>query len=114
MAEFIPPVYTFATISISALILLGISFLLAIKLMRLMGKGKDTATVKILMTTIVVNGILGLYTASAIYWKYVHEYVNYVRITDIVLLIIGLILSVSIYKVYKDYAKLIKRNEPGE
>jgi len=55
-----------------------------------------------------------LYSASAIYWKYVHEYVNYVRNTDIVLLAIGLILVVSIFKVYIDYARLIKRNEPGE
>ena len=114
MAEFIPPVYLFASISVAALILLGMSFVLAVRLMQLMGKGKDTATVKILMITIIVNGILGLYSASAIYWKYVHEYVNYVRNTDIVLLAIGLILVVSIFKVYIDYARLIKRNEPGE
>src|SRR3989344_3086952 len=114
MAEFLPPVYSFASISIAALVLLGISFLLALKLMNLMGKGKDTAPVKILMITIATNGLLGLYAASAIYWKYVHNYVNYVRNTDIVLLIIGIILSTSIYKAYKDYSKLIKRNEPGE
>ena len=112
--EFIPPLYSFASISIAALVLIGISFLIALKLMNLMGKGKDTATVKILMITIVVNGILGLYTASAIYWKYVHEYVNYVRVTDMVLLLIGIILVTSLYKVYKDYKKLIKKNEPGE
>src|SRR3989344_4984404 len=114
VAEFIPPVYLFASISIAALVLLGISFVLAVRLMQLMGKGKDTATVKILMITIIVNGILGLYSASAIYWKYVHEYVNYVRNTDIVLLLIGIILVTSLYKVYKDYKKLIKKNEPGE
>jgi len=114
MAEFIPPVYLFASISVAALILLGMSFVLAVRLMQLMGKGKDTATVKILMITIATNGLLGIYSASAIYWKYVHNYVNYVRNTDIVLLAIGLILVVSIFKVYIDYARLIKRNEPGE
>src|SRR3989344_1288616 len=114
VAEFIPPVYLFASISIAALVLLGISFVLAVRLMQLMGKGKDTATVKILMITIATNGLLGIYSASAIYWKYVHNYVNYVRNTDIVLLAIGLILVVSIFKVYIDYARLIKRNEPGE
>ena len=114
LEDFIPPVYSFATISIVALILIGVSFILALKLMNLMGSGKDTATVKILMITIVVNGILGVYTASAIYWKYAHEYVTYVRVTDIVLLLIGIILVTSLYKVYKDYKKLIKKNEPGE
>src|SRR3989338_34813 len=109
MAEFIPPVYLFASISVAALILLGMSFVLAVRLMQLMGKGKDTAPVKILMITIATNGLLGIYSASAIYWKYVHNYVNYVRNTDIVLLAIGLIL-----KVYMHYARLIKRNEPGE
>ena len=114
MAEFIPPVYLFASISVAALILLGMSFVLAVRLMQLMGKGKDKEKVKILMITIATNGLLGIYSASAIYWKYVHNYVNYVRNTDIVLLAIGLILVVSIFKVYIDYAKLIKRNEPGE
>ena len=53
--EFIPPLYSFASISIAALVLIGISFLIALKLMNLMGKGKDTATVKILMITIWQN-----------------------------------------------------------
>ncbi len=114
MAEFIPPVYLFASISVIALVLLGISFILAVRLMQLMGKGKDTATVKILMITIATNGLLGVYSATAIYWKYVHNYVNYVRNTDIVLLVIGVILVVSIFKAYMDYARLIRRNEPGE
>jgi len=107
------PQYTFASISIIALILLGVSFLLALKLKNMMGAGKDTGPVKILMAVIATNGILGAYSATSIYWKYVHNYVNYVRVTDFVLLVIGLILVVSIYKIYKDYTNVIKKHEPG-
>lgn len=112
--EFIPPEHTFASMSIIALILLIVSFLLALKLKNMMGTGKDTGPVKILMVVIATNGILGAYSASALYWKFWHDYVSYVRITDIILLIISIILVVSIYKVYKDYTSLIKKNEPNQ
>jgi len=108
------PQYTFASMSFIALALLGISFLFALKLKNMMGAGRDTGPVKILMAVIATNGILGAYSATAIYWKYVHNYINYVRFTDIVLLIIGIILVASIYKIYKEYTNIIKKHEPGE
>jgi len=112
--EFTPPENTFATISIIALVLLFVSFLFALKLKNLMGTGKDTAPVKILMTVIVVNAILGFYSATELFWKYQHDYVTHTRITDIMMLVIGIILSVSVYKVYKDYTHLLKKNEPNQ
>jgi len=105
--------HPFATISITAFILIAISFVLALKLKNLMGAGKDTAPVKILLTVILVNGILGAYSVTSIYWKYVYNYVNYVRFSDVILLVIGLILVVSIYSVYRDYDKLLKKHEPN-
>ena len=107
------PQYTFASISFIALALLFISFLLALKLKNMMGSGRDTGPVKILMAVIATNGILGAYSATAIYWKYVHNYVNYVRFTDIILLVISIILVVAIYKIYKEYTSVVKKHEPG-
>ncbi len=106
--------YLFASISIIALVLIGISFLLALELRKLMGKGKDTAPIKILLTVIAVNALLGLYSVTALYWKYWHDYLTYVRISDVMLLIIGIILVTSLWKVYSDYKSLIKKHEPGE
>ena len=111
--NFLPPEHLFASMSIAALALLFVSFLFAIKLKNMMGAGKDTGPVKILMAVIVTNAILGFYSATSIYWKYVHDYVTYVRLTDIILLIISIILVVSIYKVYKDYTQIIQKNEPN-
>lgn len=111
--NFLPPEHMFAIMSIIALVLLFISFLFAIKLKNMMGAGKDTGPVKILMAVIVTNAILGFYSATSIYWKYIHDYVSYVRITDIILLVISIILLISIYKVYKDYTQIIQKNEPN-
>jgi len=111
--DFIPPEHTFASMSIIALILLFVSFVLAVKLKNMMGAGKDTGPVKILMAVIVTNGILGFYSASSIYWKFFHDYISYVRITDLILLVISIVLVASIYKVYRDYTNLIKKNEPN-
>ncbi len=104
--------YLFASISIAALVLIGISFLLALELKKIMGKGKDTAPIKILMTVIAVNALLGLYSATSLYWKYWHDYLTYVRVSDLVLLVIGVILVTSLWKVYLDYKTLIKKHEP--
>jgi hypothetical protein len=96
-----------------ASIFLVISFILAIKLKVLMGKGADTSLVQLLLTVIAINFILGLSLLSAIYEKYISAYLNYIRLTDFMMFVIGLILMISIFKVYRDYSKLIKKHEPG-
>ena|SRR3989338_8961607 len=106
--------HPFATVDIAALILLVISFVFILKLHNLMGKGKDTAPVKLLLIVVVINLILALTLLAAIYQKYIGAYFNYIRITDISLFIIGVILAFSTYKIYYDYEKLVKKNEPGE
>ena len=107
------PTGPFAIISLSAVVLIGISLLLALKLKRLMGKGKDTAPIKILMITIAVNGLLSLLSVTVLYWQYWHDYLMYARISNVMLLIIGIILVISLWKVYNDYSKLIKKYDPG-
>jgi len=99
----------FAYISLAAVALIGIAFALALKLKDVMGKGRDTAPLKILLT---LNGILAIYSASAIYWKYTHDYLTYVQITDVVLLAIGIILVISIWKIYDEYGGLVKKHDP--
>lgn len=98
--------------SIIALILIGISFLLALQLKKIMGKGKDTAPVKILMTIVAVNGLLAIYSVVVLYWQYSHDYLTYVRISNIMLLVIGVILVTSLWKVYSGYKTLIRKHEP--
>ena len=111
MVSFLP--HTFATIDALALILLGVSFFLTLKLKKLMGEGKDTGPVKLLTVVIAVNFILGATLLIAIYEKSVGAYINYVRITDIMMLVIGIVLTYSVWKIYKDYKKLIKKHEPN-
>lgn len=106
--------HPFATVDIAALILLVISFVFILKLHNLMGKGKDTGPVKLLLIVIAVNLILAVTLLAALYQKYIGAYFNYIRITDISLFIIGVILAFSAYKIYRDYEKLVKKNEPGE
>ncbi|MBI4095418.1 MAG: hypothetical protein HY438_01005 [DPANN group archaeon] len=106
--------HPFATVDLAAFILLAISFVFVLKLHGLMGKGKDTGPVKLLLIVIVVNLILAIALLMALYQKYIGAYFNYIRITDISLFIIGVILAFSAYKIYRDYEKLVKKNEPGE
>ena len=103
----------FAYISLAAVALIAIAFVLALKLKRLMGKGSDTAPIKILLTLIFVNIILAGYSASSIYWKYTHDYLTYVQTTDVVLLAIGIILVISIWKILSDYKSLINKHDPN-
>jgi len=103
----------FAYISLAAVALIGIAFALALKLKEIMGKGRDTAPLKILLTLIFTNGILAIYSASAVYWKYTHDYLTYVQITDVVLLAIGIILVISIWKIYDEYDGLVKKHDPN-
>lgn len=104
----------YLTMDIIALITLGISFFLALKLKRLMGKGKDTGPIKILLIVIAVNGLLGFLLLLGGYFKYIGEYINYNRLTDFMLMIIGIILLGSVYWFYRDYRKLIKKHEPDD
>lgn len=114
LSNFNPPEHTFAIMSLIALILLVVSFILALKLKNMMGGGKDAAPVKILMITIVLNALFGIYSASSMFWKYEHDYVTHVRVTDMFLLLIGIIMVTYIYKVYRDYTQLLKKNEPNQ
>lgn len=103
----------YLTIDIIALIALAASFFLALKLRSLMGKGRDTAPIKLILIVIVVNGLLGLLLLLGGYQKYIGWYLNYARFTDIMLMVIGVTLSVSLYKIYMDYKKLIRKHEPN-
>jgi hypothetical protein len=111
MATF--PPHTFAAIDAFALIFLGISFFLTMRLKKLMGEGKDTAPVKLLTAVIAVNFILGTTLLIAIYEKSIGGYINYVRLTDVMMLIIGVVLTYSVWKIYKDYKKLVRKHEPN-
>ena len=102
----------YLTVNIIALIFLGISFLLALALKRLMGKGKDTAPVKVLMIIIGLNGLLCLLLLAGGWFKYVDEWVNYARLTDMMIMIIGVVLTAAVAKIYLSYKKLIKKHEP--
>lgn len=104
----------FATIDALALIFLLASLIITFRLKKLMGEGKDTGPVKLLLVVIGVNIILALNLLYALYAKYLHVYLNYVRLSDITLLAIGIILAVATYKIYQDYKKIIKKHEPGE
>ncbi len=112
MAISFPP-HLFATLDILALIFLGIAFLLTFKLRKLMGEGRDTAPVKLLTITISVIIVLSASLLATIYEKSIGAYINYVRITDFMMCVVGIILAVSIYKIYKDYKHLIKKHEPN-
>lgn len=103
----------YLTVNILALIFLGASFFLALALKKLMGKGKDTGPVKILMIVIILVGGLGLLLLAGGWFKYIDEWVNYARVVDVSLMTIGIILTIAVYKVYSDYKKLIKKHEPG-
>ncbi|HKZ50079.1 MAG TPA: hypothetical protein VJ110_03690 [Candidatus Nanoarchaeia archaeon] len=107
------PPHTFATIDAFALVFLGVSFILTLRLKKLMGEGKDTGPVKLLTTVIAVNFILGATLLLAIYQKSIGGYINYVRLTDVMMLVIGIVLTYSVWKIYKDYKKLIKKYEPN-
>jgi phage-related holin len=78
-----------------------------------MGKGKDTAPVQLLLVVIIINFLLGVSLLAAVYQKYIKAYFNYIRLTDVMMLLIGIILTISLYKIYRDYSKLIKKHEPG-
>jgi len=104
----------YAAMDFLALVLLVASFFLTLKLKNLMGEGKDTAPVQLLLVVISINFILGVSLLAAVYQKYIGAYLNYVRLTDIMMLIIGLVLTVSVYKIYRDYKKLVKKHEPSE
>ncbi len=106
--------HPFATVDTLALLLLLVSFIIVLRLHKLMGKGKDTGPVKLLLIVIAVNFILAISLLAALYQKYIGAYFNYIRTTDIAIFVIGLILAISSYKIYKDYEKLVKKNEPGE
>jgi hypothetical protein len=112
MAIGFPP-HMFATLDILALIFLGISFFLTFKLRKLMGEGKDTAPIKLLTATISIIFVLGASLLAAIYEKSIGGYINYARIADFMMFVIGLILTISVYKIYKDYKHLIKKHEPN-
>jgi hypothetical protein len=103
----------FLTIDVIALIALTISFLIGLRLKFLMGKGKDTGPVKIILIIISINVLLGILLLLGGYQKLIGEYVNYVRLTDVMLMIIGITLAIALYKVYKDYKQLLKRHEPN-
>lgn len=107
------PFRPYLTIDIIALAALAASFLLALKLKFLMGHGKDAAPVKIILIVILTNGLLGLLLLLGGYQKFIGSYANYNRLTDIFLMVIGLILTASLYKVYRDYKNLIKKHEPN-
>lgn len=106
--------HPFAIINVISLILLGISFLLVYKLIKLMGRGKDTQTTQLLIIVIIVNILLGLLQLIGGYLKYMQNFWAYIQLTDIVLLISGIILVTATYRVYKNYKDLVKRNEPEE
>lgn len=112
MAIEFPP-HMFATLDVLALMFLGIAFFLTFKLRKLMGEGKDTAPVKLLTVTISVIIILCASLLAAIYEKSIGAYINYVRITDFMMFIVGIVLLYSIYKIYEDYKHLIKKHEPN-
>jgi uncharacterized membrane protein len=112
MAIAYPP-HLFATLDAFALIFLGIAFFLTFKLRKLMGEGKDTAPVKLLTITISVIIVLCASLLAAIYEKSIGGYLNYVRITDLMMFVIGIVLVYSIYKIYKEYKHLIKKHEPN-
>ena len=112
MAIDFPP-HLFITLDALALIFLGIAFFLTFKLRKLMGEGKDTAPVKLLTITISVIIVLCASLLAAIYEKSIGGYVNYARIADFMMFVIGLILTISVYKIYKDYKHLIKKHEPN-
>ncbi|MEM4247907.1 MAG: hypothetical protein QXH80_01455 [Candidatus Nanoarchaeia archaeon] len=97
-----------------ASIFLAISFLLTLKLKMLMGEGEDTAPVQLLLMVIFINFILGITLLIAVYQKYIGAYVNYIRLTDFMMLVIGVVLLVSVTKIYRNYAKLIKKHEPNK
>jgi hypothetical protein len=103
----------YAIMDITASVFLLVSFILTLKLKMLMGKGRDTAPVQLLLTVIFINFILGLSLLFAIYEKYIGAYFNYIRLTDFMMLVIGVVLTVSVIKIYGDYSKLIKKHEPG-
>lgn len=112
MAIAYPP-HLFIALDAFALIFLGISFFLTFKLRKLMGEGKDTAPLKLLTVTIAVIFVLCATLLAAIYEKSIGGYLNYVRLTDFMMFVIGILLTVSIYRIYKDYKHLIKKHEPN-
>ena len=100
-------------VNILAVFFLGASFLLGFALKRLMGKGKDTGPVKLLLIVIILNGALGLTLLIGGWYQYLSDWVTYVRIVDVSLMLIGIVLTASIAWIYKDYKKLLKKHEPG-
>jgi hypothetical protein len=103
----------YAIMDLIAIIFLGISFIITLRLRSLMGEGKDTAPVQLLLIVIVINFLLGVSLLAAVYQKYIGAYFNYIRLTDLMMLLIGIILTFSLYKIYREYSKLIKKHEPG-
>ena len=103
----------FLTADIIALITLATAFFIGLKLRKLMGKGKDTEHVKLMLIVIGVNVLLGLLLLLGGYQKFIGEYANYSRLTDIMLMIIGIVLAISLYQMYNSYSKLIKKHEPN-
>ena len=104
----------FLTIDVIALIFLVTSFFLTLRLKDLMGRGKDTGPVKLLLVVIIVNVLLGGLLLVGGTFKYFGDYLNYVRATDITLMISGMILTFMVYKEYKSYKALIRRYGANE
>jgi len=101
------------TVNIIAMVALTVAFLLGIKIRLLMGKGRDTKPIKILLIVIGMNGMLGLQFLIGGYLKYLGLFVDYIRLSDVTIMIVGIALSILLYRLYSDYNKLIKRNEPS-
>lgn len=95
------------------MIALTISFILGIKLRVLMGRGRDTGPVRILIILIAMNGLLGLQFLVGGYLKYLGNFTNYMRMSDVTVMVIGVVLSIMLYKLYMNYSKLIKKHEPS-
>jgi len=103
----------YAIMDLIAVIFLGISFIITLRLRSLMGKGRDTAPLQLLLVVIAINLLLGISLLATVYQKYIGAYFNYIRLTDLMMLVIGITLTVSLYKIYRDYSKLLKKHEPG-
>jgi len=104
----------FAIVDAIALVLLGLSFIQTIRLRKLMGEGKDTGPVKLLLIVISINVLLAASLLIAIYQKYIGSYLNYIRTTDIAMLAIGTLLVFAVTKFHFDYKKLIDKHEPNK
>lgn len=100
-------------VNVIAMLALTASFYLGIKLRILMGKGRDTGPVRILIIIVAMNGLLGALFLVGGYLKYLGMFIDYVRLADVTIMVIGISLSILLYKEYKKSKKLVQRNEPN-